>query len=122
MSELDNTNKLKKSKKFEAYDAIIDIMRQDEFRNLFDKCFNDISEIKSILVIMKTYQYLENVFEKKNNSKPSREFMYQGIRKLMADSEARQFLVNSTIEFMNDQDKFENIINKNILDPNLLEL
>ena len=122
MSELDNTNNLKKSKKFEAYDAIIDIMRQDEFRKLFDKCFNDISEIKSILVIMKTYQYLENVFEKKNKSKPSREFMYQGIRKLMADSEARQFLVNSTIEFMNDQDKFENIINKNILDPNLLEL
>ena len=97
------------------YDIVINLMNQPDFRLLFDTHFNDFSEIKAILLIMKTYQYVENIYITSHDGrKPTKQFMYVGIRKLMANHETRKFLVDSTQTFMEDQDKFEKIVEQNL--------
>ena len=41
------------SNDFGDFDLIMDLMNDQKFRSLFDSQFNDFSNIKSILVIMK---------------------------------------------------------------------
>ena len=96
------------------YDIVINLMNQPDFRILFDTHFNDFSEIKAILLIMKTYQYVENIYMSTHGKRPTKSFMYTGIRKLMANHETRKFLVDSTQTFMQDQDSFEKIIEQNL--------
>ena len=109
-------------KQFSDYDTIINLMNQSDFRELFDRQFNDFSEIKSVLLIMKTYSYLEKLYIRENGVRPSKEYMHSGIKKLIANQETRKFLVESTISFMNDEHKFEEIIEQNFdkLSPSLL--
>ena len=109
-----DSEKITHKNEFNAFDIVMSLMNQKDFRMLFDNHFHDFSEIKSILLIMKTYQYLENLYVKQHHVLPNKEYMSRGIRNLMANGEARRFLVNSTVTFMNDEDKFENIIDKNL--------
>ena len=56
-------------------------MNQKDFRMLFESQFNDFSEIKSVILIMKTYHYIEKLyFEKRSSS--SKEIMKKGIRRI----------------------------------------
>ena len=104
----------KKKSEFNAFDIVMSLMNQNDFRLLFDNHFNDFSEIKSILLIMKTYQYLENLYVKQHGVLPDKHYMTTGIHNLMANSEARKFLVESTLTFMADEKKFEKIIDDNL--------
>tara|TARA_Y100000389_G_scaffold198299_2_gene234581 strand:- start:6364 stop:6744 length:381 start_codon:yes stop_codon:yes gene_type:complete len=96
-----------------AYDSIIDLMNQKEFRNLFDKYFNDYSEIKAIIMIMKSYQYLEALYIKTYKVSPSKKYMSAGIKRLISNNEMRRFLVDSTISFMKEEGDFQEIVDKN---------
>lgn len=102
------------SKEFGDFDLIMELMNDENFRSLFDSQFHDFSNIKSILVIMKTYAYLEKRYIQEYGSKPSKEYMANGIQKLMRDNNTRKFLVESTRSFMNDTDTFDKIVNANI--------
>jgi predicted nucleic-acid-binding protein len=102
------------SKEFGDFDLIMELMNDENFRSLFDSQFNDFSNIKSILVIMKTYAYLEKRYIQEYGYKPSKDYMANGIQKLMRDNNTRKFLVESTRCFMNDTDTFDKIVNDNI--------
>ena len=99
---------------FGDFDLIMDLMNDQKFRSLFDSQFNDFSNIKSILVIMKTYDYLEKRYLKEYGYKPSKNYMSQGIRELMRNNNTRKFLVDSTISFMNDCSQFDKVIDDNL--------
>ena len=100
-------------KKFDDFETIMNLMNQEDFRQLFERQFQDFSEIKSVLLIMKTYSYLENLYIREQGVKPSKEYMSAGIRKLMSNHDTRRFLVESTIAFMKDEDTFERIVEQN---------
>jgi len=107
------TKNVSSSEEISAYDSIIELMNQKEFRNLFDKYFNDYSEIKAIIMIMKSYQYLEALYIKTYKTSPSKQYMYAGIKRLIANNEMRRFLVDSTVSFMKEEGNFQEIVDKN---------
>lgn len=92
------------------YEVIINLMNQDDFRCLFETYFNDFSEIKSVILVMKTYHYLEKVYENRHGKRPTKEYMSSGIRRLMANEHSRRFLIESTNAFLKDERSFENAL------------
>ena len=108
------------NKDFNPYDTIIDLMNQKDFRMLFESQFNDFSEIKSVILIMKTYHYLENLYVEQNGVLPSKNFMKDGIKKLMQNPHSRKFLVESTITFMKDEKSFKEIVDSTLKDDEFL--
>ena len=113
MSEITRQNS------FNTFETIMDLMNQPNFRTLVDKHFNQYSEIQSIIVFIKSYQYLEMLYLKKHGLLPNREYISEGIKQIMADSKLRRFFIDSSRDFMKDYDTFENIANNN-LTSNLL--
>lgn len=94
---------LSRQNSFNAFDSIMELMHNDQFRRLFDSHFNDYTDIQTIILIMKTYQYLEELYINMTGHKPSIEYMKSGIKKLIADHKVRPFLVQSTKKFMENQ-------------------
>ena len=101
------------NEEFNPFDTIIELMNQKDFRMLFESQFNDFSEIKSVILIMKTYHYIEKLYFEKGVL-PSKEIMKKGIRELMNNANIRRFLVDSTISFIKEDNAFERIIDENL--------
>ena len=105
---------LSRSKSFNAFDTIMELMNQENFRKLVNTNFEHYSDIQSIVLIVKTYQYLESMYYKHNNEIPSKDYMANGIRELLRNSKTRKFLLNSSQLFMKDTNTFEAIVEENI--------
>ena len=99
-----------KSDESRPFDLIIELMNCPRFRALFDTNFNTFSDIEATLTIMKAYQYLERTYICRYGSKPSPEYMRDGIRKIIGNHSARAFLVSSIKKFISDSDTFDNIV------------
>lgn len=102
------------NEKFNPFDTIIELMNQKDFRMLFESQFNDFSDIKSVILIMKTYHYIEKLYFEKKGVVPSKDIMKKGIRELMNNANIRRFLVDSTLSFIKEDDMFEKIIDENL--------
>ena len=111
---------LQEVSEFTDFQLIMELMNDPKFRTLFDTQFDDFSNIQSVLVIMKTYAYLEKLYIQEYGEKPSKEYMGKGIQKLMRNQTTRSFLVESTREFFNDKESFDNIVKQNIHNLELL--
>ena len=100
-------------------------MNQPDFRKLFDECFNEAMEIKSVVLIMKTYHYIESQYLKTHGVLPSKDYMHTGIRKLMANNSTRKLLVESTNKFMQTNQSFDIVMSDsmtNLLEQNMCEV
>lgn len=115
MSEITRENS------FNAFDTIMDLMNQTNFRTLVEQHFNHYTEIKTIIIFIKSYQYLETLYFKTHGQNPTKEYMSAGIKHIMSDSKLRRFLIDSSDAFMKDIDTFENIISSNISSKLLLD-
>ena len=62
------------NEEFNPFDTIIELMNQKDFRMLFESQFNDFSEIKSVILIMKTYHYIEKLYFEKRSSSLKRNY------------------------------------------------
>ena len=113
---------LSRSKSFNAFDTIMELMNQDNFRKLVDKTFEQYSDIQSIILIVKTYQYLESMYIKHHNEIPTKDYMASGIRELLRNAKTRRFLVNSSQLFMQDANTFEAIVEESIGNKLLIKL
>ncbi|RPG10722.1 MAG: hypothetical protein CBB84_000050 [Phycisphaera sp. TMED24] len=97
---------------FHAFNTIMELMNCPNFRALFDTNFNTFSDIESVLLIMKTYQYIESIYIDKNGVKPTMEYMRRGIQNIIADKIARRFLVDSMKRFISEKETFSEIVEK----------
>lgn len=86
--------------------TISDVMEDRNFRKLFDENFNDWNDIKSVVMLMKTYQLIENSNEN-------------------LDKHQKLYLLNSLIKDSDCRNKiaieFNNWIKKDNSQKNLLE-
>lgn len=99
---------------FNTFETIMDLMNQSNFRILVEKHFNNISDIQTIIIFIKSYQYLESLYLKTHGTLPSKEYISNGIKHIMADSKLRRFVIDSAHDFMKDMDTFESIVSSNI--------
>ena len=110
MSALSVAPTAKPIEPFNALNTIIELMNSDKFRELFDTNFNTFSDIESVILVMKAYQYLEKLYIETYHEKPSREYMRHGIQQLIANKPAREFLLDSMKRFVHDGGDFARIM------------
>ena len=105
---------------YDSLEVIGEVMNQPGFRRLFNENFNSLPEIKSVILIMKMYQFIETVYDKVYKTKPEKQIIIQHIRTLMRNSSIRKFFIeNSAQMFELDAKSFEEMYDthelKNIL-------
>ena len=93
---------------YDSLEVIAEVMNQHGFRRLFNENFNGLPEIKSVILIMKMYQFIETMYEKVYKTKPDKQVIIQHIRTLIGNSKIRKFFIeNSTQMFELDTKSFE---------------
>ena len=76
------------------------LMSDENFRQFFDKYFNDWNDVKTVIMFMKTYQFIENEYIKKEQKIPDNNKMAIIIRNMISDSNYRQFMAKNMINFI----------------------
>jgi hypothetical protein len=112
-----------KSLKTNRFFQFIDIIMNDEkLRGFIDEFFDDWDDVKTSILVMKTYQIIdlelkriENIGNYKINMDNRRKLMIGLIKEMMTDSECRQELVRNMNVFMGmDHLNCRRIIEKHI--------
>jgi hypothetical protein len=116
MNEIDNIKKdfiksgsiiLKENKFFNDLDSI---MNNNEFRFFYNKYFNDITDIKTVIMYMKLYETIQVEYKEKNGIDIENELLIYIIKELMSDNITRKNILESFISFSEN-----NSTNKNFL-------
>ena len=76
------------------------IMNNSEFKLFYDKYFNDITDIKTIIMYMKLYETIEREYKEKNGTDIESELLVYIIKELMSDSISRKNILDSFILFI----------------------
>ena len=88
---------LKENKFFNDLDSI---MNNYEFRYFYDNYFNDITDIKTVIMYMKLYETIQREYKEKNGIDIENELLIYIIKELMSDSNSRKNILDSFISFM----------------------
>jgi len=88
---------LKENKFFNDLDFI---MNNYEFRYFYDNYFNDITDIKTVIMYMKLYETIQREYKGKNGIDIENELLIYIIKELMSDSNSRKNILDSFISFM----------------------
>jgi len=88
---------LKENKFFNDLDFI---MNNYEFRYFYDNYFNDITDIKTVIMYMKLYETIQREYKEKNGIDIENELLIYIIKELMSDSNSRKNILDSFISFM----------------------
>jgi hypothetical protein len=75
-------------------------MNNSEFKLFYDKYFNDITDIKTIIMYMKLYETIEREYKEKNGTDIESELLVYIIKELMSDSISRKNILDSFILFI----------------------
>ena len=97
-------------------ETLTNLMNDPQFRDFFDRHFNDYTDVQSTLLLMKTYQYIEQLYIRKKGVKPTGAFMRKGIQRLFADNTVRPMLVESMAAFASSMKTFSAILDQRMVD------
>jgi hypothetical protein len=78
------------------------IMRDNNFRNFYDKYFKDFSDVKIVLLYMKLYETIQKEYFEVNNKEIEKELLAYIIKELMSDNFTRKNIINSFNEYENN--------------------
>ena len=78
------------------------IMRDNNFRNFYDKYFKDFSDVKIVLLYMKLYETIQREYFEINNKEIEKELLAYIIKELMSDNFTRKNIINSFSEYENN--------------------
>jgi hypothetical protein len=78
------------------------IMNNSEFKLFYTKYFNDITDIKTIIMYMKLYETIEREYKEKNGINIESELLIYIIKELMSDSISRKNVLNAFISFIDN--------------------
>jgi hypothetical protein len=108
---------LQKKKSFDALEVIADVMNNDNFRRLFNENFNSMPETKSVVLMMKLYQFLEIMHQEHHGYvHVPKEIIIEDIRKIFSNNETRRlFFKNTEKIFESDENGFRILSKQNEL-------
>lgn len=91
------------------------LMSNGDFREIFDKYFSDWDDIKVIIMIMKTYDFIDKEYSKITKKTLTSDEISLLIQQMLVNGDYRQFLVNEMSDFMNNgHDFMKNILVKQL--------
>ena len=97
------------------------IMNNYQFKTFYDKYFNDISDIKTIIMYMKLYETIQKEYKEKNGIDIENELLVYIIKELMSDNNSRKTVLESFISFI-ENNGINNNINTNTNKKFLLDI
>ena len=75
-------------------------MSDPQFRNFIEEYFETIDDVKTVLMMIKTYSLLRSNILKNTGVEPTKEEMVQIMRSAIGDKEFRVMMVDSLNNFM----------------------
>ena len=82
------------------------IMSDPQFKGFFKDYFNDWSDIKTAIMFMKTYAFIDEEYYKSTGHHMDPEELVEVLRKMMKDRDCRQLIVQNMDGYMNGKTKF----------------
>lgn len=101
----------KKNRDF--FEELATVMSNEEFRKFFTEYFGSWDDIKAIMMIMKTYEYIDSEYQERTGGKmmePSK--IADVMRAIMKKHEFRKIMVEGVNEFMDNRQKFKDTYRK----------
>ena len=83
------------------YEDLQRLMQNNGFREFSQKYFQNHSDIETVLLYIKFYEYIEKEYVSKYNQKPTSQTVISIIHLIMNDRTARRNLMNSYESFQN---------------------
>lgn len=84
---------------------LAEIMDDSKFRSFFDSYFNEWDECKAVLMMMKTYQFLDRKFHITENKKLEKEEFIKILEEGFSNSEFRQYVIKSMNNFIDEENQ-----------------
>jgi hypothetical protein len=82
------------------------IMTQPEFRTFYDKYFNDISDMKTVLMYMKLYEELQHQYRERSCSTDmEKEVLAYMLKELISNRSSRRMIVHKFSEYFSEKSK-----------------
>ena len=107
------------------FNDLNNIMNNNEFRNFYDKYFNDFSDTKVVLLYMKLYETLQIEYREKNGCDVEKEVLAYIMKELMTDNISRKNIFDAFNDYTENNNKngnkkylldiFENKNKKNMI-------
>jgi hypothetical protein len=84
------------------------IMANNEFRNFYDKYFNNFTDTKIILLYMKLYETLQLEYKEKNGYEIEKELLAYIMKELMSDNISRKNIIEAFNDYTENKYKDKN--------------
>ena len=111
------SNKIVKSDKThesEFINEISSLMEQEEFRNFFNTHFNSWEDVKTVIMFMKAYQYVDKSVKNEKDVKLEKDNMAFLINFMIKDKHWRKIIVDNMIDFTEGKE-IKNISTRKLL-------
>ena len=82
------------------FNDLDNIMNDYQFRFFYNKYFNDISDIKTVVLYMKLYETIQKEYKEKNGIDIESELLIYIIKELMSEDCSRKNILNSFQSFI----------------------
>lgn len=112
-------------KENDFFNDLDNLMNNSEFRNFYDKHFNDFTNTQIVLLYMKLYETLQVEYKEKNGCNIEKEVLAYIMKELMSDNISRKNIIKAFNNYSENKNKnnkkrylldiFENKNKKNII-------
>ncbi len=94
-----------------------DIMQDNKFRYFYDKYFNDITDVKTVIMYMKLYETIQKEYIMKNGVEIETELLAYIIKELMSNTDNIKQITNSFQNYIDiNNSNTNNNTNNKLLD------
>lgn len=97
-------------------DKLGSIMEDPDFRSFFNEYFQDWGDAKVVLMIMYTYNYMDELYYEKIGNRLSSDELVYLIKKMLHLGETRRMMVDAVQGMIKKEGKFRDQIEKLLID------
>ena len=97
------------------------VMSNPEFQAFFKKYFDKWSDIKATIMLMKTYDYIDETYRNNTGKDMSPNNIIIILKEMIMDPEYREVITNEMSKFMKDDTKFLKHYQKAVDSSNLIK-
>jgi hypothetical protein len=92
-------------KENDFFNDLDNLMNNNEFRNFYDKHFNDFTNTQIVLLYMKLYETLQIEYKEKNGCDIEKEVLAYIMKELMSDNKSRKNIIKAFNNYSENKNK-----------------
>ncbi len=91
---------LQQVSKTDFFLRLTNIMSNRNFQDFFNQYFNDWEDVKTSIMFMKTYQFIDNKYQEIHLRSPCNDEMTMLMREMIENRDYRQYMAKNMIKFI----------------------